>query len=136
MQTVVQAAVRLVVRLPGDPAEDTEVPALLPGLQDVELPDGDAGHGEAQADEAVPHESVGDKAERPTGPDWLCEVLFDVNTQVLQVGTTPTVPRVGHPEPSILALAQSGEVPECQFLCCLKVRSDLIMNQLNSWAVI
>ena len=46
LETIIQTSVWLVVWLSGDPAEDAQVPALLPGLLDVELPDRDAGHGE------------------------------------------------------------------------------------------
>ena len=69
LQAVVQTPVRLVVWFPGHPAQDTEVPALLAGLEDVELPDGDAGHREPQADQAVPHQSVREEAEGPAGPE-------------------------------------------------------------------
>ena len=110
LQAVIQAPVRLVVWLPADPAEDAEIPALLPGLLDVELPDGDAGHGEAEADEAVPHQSRREEAESPADPDWLRQVLLDVNTEILEVGTAAAVPGVGHYEPLSLTLAQAGEV--------------------------
>ena len=111
LQAVVQAPVGLVVWLPADPAKDAESPALLPGLLDVELPDGDAGHGEPEADEAVPHQSRREEAESPASPDWLRQVLLDVNTEILEVGTAAAVPGVGHYEPLSLALAQAGEVP-------------------------
>ena len=44
-------------------------------------------------------------------PDWLSEVLFDENTEILEVGAAATVAGVRHHEPLRLALSQAGEVP-------------------------
>ena len=140
LQAVVEAAVRLVVWFPRHPAEDTEIPALLPGLEDVELPDGDAGHGEPQPNQAVPHQSVREEAERPAVPDWLSEVLFDENTEILEVRTAPTVTTVCHHEPSRLALAQVGEVPtETEMERCYQAESQFMIKSnstLTAGAVI
>lgn len=116
LEAVIEASVRFVVWFPRDPAQDTETPALLPGLQDVELPDGDAGHGEPQPDEAVPHESVGHDTEGPAGPDGLGEVLLEVDPEVLEVGAGSAVTGVGHHKALGLALGQVGEVPGCHSL--------------------
>ena len=59
LQTVVEAAVRLVVRLGGDVAEEADLEALLLGVEDVELPDGHAGLGEAKSHQAVVHQRRG-----------------------------------------------------------------------------
>ena len=65
LQTVVEAAVRLVVRLGGDVAEEADFEALLLGVEDVELPDGDAGGREAEGHQAVVHQGGRDGPEEP-----------------------------------------------------------------------
>ena len=59
LQTVVETAVGLVVRLRGDVAEEADLEALLLRVEDVELPDGDAGRGEAKSHQAVVHQRGG-----------------------------------------------------------------------------
>ena len=59
LQTVVETAVGLVVRLGGDVAEEADLEALLLRVEDVELPDGDAGRGEAKSHQAVVHQRGG-----------------------------------------------------------------------------
>ena len=56
LQAIIQAPVRLVVGLGGDVAEQADLEALLLGVEDVELPDGDAGLGEAEGHQAVVHQ--------------------------------------------------------------------------------
>ena len=56
LQAIIQAPVRLVVGLGGDVAEQADLEALLLGVEDVELPDGDAGGGEAEGHQAVVHQ--------------------------------------------------------------------------------
>ena len=68
LQTVVEAAVRLVVRLGGDVAEEADLEALLLGVEDVELPDGNAGRGEAKSHQAVVHQRGGHGPEEAAHP--------------------------------------------------------------------
>ena len=68
LQTVIETAVGLVVRLGGDVAEEADFEALLLGVEDVELPDGDAGGGEAQGHQAIVHQGGGDCAKEAAHP--------------------------------------------------------------------
>ena len=68
LQTVVETAVGLVVRLGGDVAEEADLEALLLRVEDVELPDGDAGRGEAKSHQAVVHQRVGHGPEEAAHP--------------------------------------------------------------------
>ena len=68
LQTVVEAAVRLVVRLGGDVAEEADLEALLLCVEDVELPDGNAGRGEAKSHQAVVHQCRGHGPEEAAHP--------------------------------------------------------------------
>ena len=43
LQAIIQASIGFVVWLRGDVAEEADLEALLLGVEDVELPDGDAG---------------------------------------------------------------------------------------------
>ena len=56
LQTIIQTSVRFVVWLRRDVAEKADFEALLLGVEDVELPDGDAGLGEAEGHQAVVHQ--------------------------------------------------------------------------------
>ena len=68
LQTVVETAVGLVVRLGGDVAEEADLEALLLRVEDVELPDGDAGRGEAKSHQAVVHQRGGHRPEEAAHP--------------------------------------------------------------------
>ena len=68
LQTVVETAVGLVVRLGGDVAEEADLEALLLRVEDVELPDGDAGRGEAKSHQAVVHQRGGHGPEEAAHP--------------------------------------------------------------------
>ena len=68
LKTIIQAPVRFVVRLGGDVAEEADFEALLLGVEDVELPDGDAGGGEAQGQQAIVHQGGGDGAKEAAHP--------------------------------------------------------------------
>ena len=68
LQAIIQAPVRLVVGLGGDVAEQADLEALLLGVEDVELPDGDAGGGEAQGQQAIVHQGGGDGAKEAAHP--------------------------------------------------------------------
>ena len=83
LEAVVQASVRLVVRLAGDPAGQTDKQTFLLGIEDVPLPDGGAGGGEAESGQAVPHQLVGDRAQHAAHPRAGGEVLPYVHTQIL-----------------------------------------------------
>ena len=63
LKTIIQASVRFVVRLGGDVAEEADFEALLLGVEDVELPDGDAGGGEPESHQAVVHQGGRDGPE-------------------------------------------------------------------------
>ena len=58
--------------------------ALLPGVEDVVFPDGDAVCGEPDPLEAVPHQLVGDDPQRPALPGRLRQVLPHVDAEVLE----------------------------------------------------
>ena len=66
LKTIIQAPVRFVVRLGGDVAEEADFKALLLGVEDVELPDGDAGGGEPEGHQAVVHQGGRDGPEEST----------------------------------------------------------------------
>jgi len=110
LQTVVETAVGLVVRLGGDVAEEADLEALLLRVEDVELPDGDAGRGEAKSHQAVVHQRGGHGPEEAAHPRVVREILTDVDAKVLKTGASPTVPRVGHRKAIGLALLLCGEV--------------------------
>ena len=63
LQTIIQASVGFVVRFGGDVAEEADLEALLLGVEDVELPDGDAGGGEPEGHQAVVHQGGRDGSE-------------------------------------------------------------------------
>ena len=58
--------------------------ALLPGVEDVVFPDGDAVCGEPDPLEAVPHQLVWYDPQRPTLPGRLRQVLPHVHAEVLK----------------------------------------------------
>ena len=68
LQAIIQAPVRLVVGLGGDVAEQADLEALLLGVEDVELPDGHAGRGEAKSHQAVVHQRGGHGPEEAAHP--------------------------------------------------------------------
>merc|ERR1719384_1078253 len=75
LKTIIQAPGRFVVRLGGDVAEQADLEALLLGVEDVELPDGDAGGGEAQGQQAIVHQGGGDGAKEAAHPGVVREIL-------------------------------------------------------------
>ena len=58
--------------------------ALLPGVEDVVFPDGDAVCGEPDPLEAVSHQLVGDDPQRPALPGRLRQVLPHVHAEILE----------------------------------------------------
>jgi len=110
LKTIIQAPVRFVVRLGGDVAEEADFEALLLGVEDVELPDGDAGGGEPEGHQAVVHQGGRDGPEEPAHARVVREILTDVDTKILETGACTTVSSVGHREPVRLALLLAGEV--------------------------
>ena len=112
LKTIIQASVRFVVRFGGDVAEEADFKALLLGVEDVELPDGDAGGGEPEGHQAVVHQGGRDGPKESAHACVILvdnlmrdsyinsytnrEILTDVDAEVLETRACAAVPSVGH----------------------------------------
>ena len=84
--------------------------ALLPGVEDVVLPDGDAVVGEADPLETLPHEVGADDAEGAAPPRGLGQVAAQVDAEVLEAGAGAAVAGVGHAVPGLGSRGLAVEV--------------------------
>ena len=84
--------------------------ALLPGVEDVVLPDGDAVVGEADPLETLPHEVGADDAEGAAPPRGLGQVAAQVDAEVLEAGAGAAVAGVGHAVPGLGSRGLAAEV--------------------------